>query len=307
MAPPKQPPNILPSLFSRFFMGRGAAGGDFAVVPFPAPEGETRDADGLPSPVPGFGCGFFACGAPLGFKPTGTGAFFFFFSRSFSDAAASAFGSFPFSAVFGRASPSPFFPGDSSDDADFCFFLVAGATAASRLGGGGGIGASVGSAAGQASPTAVEESSAATSASPHSDQALPSLSSIPKSAGTSCVSLTHLTGAMPRPRGLRVSLVLILLHGARALSARAHAARNGRRHVPVAWSHHALSRRAAIALPVISLGPSLVRADDPQSPPEPRRSLYLVMRVMEATSQEERLIKSGESAGRAPESAASAS
>ena len=132
-----KPPNILPSLFSRFFMGRGAAGGDFAVVPFPAPEGETRDADGLPSPVPGFGCGFFACGAPLGFKPTGTGAFFFFFSRSFSDAAASAFGSFPFSAV------SPLFPGDaeafSSRDADFCFLLVAGATAASRLGGGGGI------------------------------------------------------------------------------------------------------------------------------------------------------------------------
>ena len=42
-------------------------------------------------------------------------------------------------------------------------------------------------------------------------------------------------------------------------------------------------------------------------PPEPRRSLYLVMRVMEATSQEERLIKSGELAGRAPESPASAS
>ena len=172
-------------------MGRGAAGGDFAVVPFPAPEGETRDADGLPSPVPGFGCGFFACGAPLGFKPTGTGAFFFFFSRSFSDAAASAFGSFPFSAVFGRASPSPFFPGDSSDDADFCFFLVAGATAASRLGGGGGIGASVGSAAGQASPTAVEESSAATSASPHSDQALLACPAYPRAqAPLVCHSLT---------------------------------------------------------------------------------------------------------------------
>ena len=116
---------------------------------------------------------------------------------------------------------------------------------------------------------------------------------------------------MAPPRlDLRASLVLILLHGARALSVRAHAARNGRRHVPVAQSH-ALSRRAAIALPVISLGPSLVLADDAQSPlespPEPRRSLYLVMRVMEATSQEERLIKSGESAGRAPESAASAS
>ena len=117
---------------------------------------------------------------------------------------------------------------------------------------------------------------------------------------------------MAPPRlDLRASLVLILLHGARALSVRAHAARNGRRHVPVAQSH-ALSRRAAIALPVISIGPSLVLADDDaqsplESPPEPRRSLYLVMRVMEATSQEERLIKSGELAGRAPESPASAS